>query len=110
MRLLPRTLSAEAAPVKKIHHLDVFRKLGSRALTLLRGGREPGIEHLQEASRDLHIIRRTETTVEREWLSIRTPPSYTVKNASGSSLPESPATDAGQQIITGGPRPQDPRA
>ncbi len=110
MRLLPRTLSAGTTPAKKINHLDVFRKLGNRALTLLRGGREPGIEHLQEASSDMHIIRRTETTVEREWLSIRTPSSYTVKDTPAPPLPESPAIDAGQQIITRGPRPQDPRA
>jgi len=57
----------------------------------------------------VHVVRRTETTVEREWISIRTQPSYTVEIPTADPLHESRTTASREQIATDEPNQQNHR-
>lgn len=94
--------------MKKISHLDVFRNLGNRALMLFRGERKPGTKPIRDTEREMHVVRRTETTVEREWISIRTEPSYTDKNIPAEPSHESHVIASHDQIAGHDPASRPP--
>ena len=94
--------------MKKINHLGVFRNLGNRAFALLRGRRKPGTKNIWDAAQEVHVVRRTETTVEREWISIRTEPSYTDKNIPAEPSHESHVIASHDQIAGHDPASRPP--
>ena len=104
MRLFPRTLSAGAAPAKEISHLGALRVLRNRAMNLFRGKKSKDAD----PSREMHLVRRTETTVEREWVSIRNQPGYSSESDPENSQQDSPGAESRKHLAArhANPRPK----